>query len=376
MQNNTKRITICALLIALGVLLSRLISIDVPLGGSYAFNIGFGMLPILLICVLYGPVYGGLGALLWDLVGAIIFPKGAFVVWFTLAAGVFGFVTGAFFSKIIREDVNTDEYGCGTRLTVYHSARLATTKRVIAAIACGQILYSIVLNTLILTLLYGIPLKALLIPRIAENAVMIFVNALLVKLLLQALSRTGIITDRLPSDKSVAEASNALTCKSKTYELKKPSSQTGEQATDKNDLPYMKRPSDGIGIVGGYICNKNYEKAKTVYDMLMQEYRNNRDIFTEAQKQELSEYRAVLMEHLPQETFIVIEDVFDADCELSELSQLIADGDSDAAEDKMKSILTYFLNNRSMFTNDQKTILRNCRQELSKLKSEATELSL
>ena len=64
-----QRLTICAMLIALGVVLKGLLSVSVPAAftsfGVKSMNIGFGMLPILLLCVLYGPLYGMAGALAW-----------------------------------------------------------------------------------------------------------------------------------------------------------------------------------------------------------------------------------------------------------------------------------------------------------------------
>lgn len=174
MYKEIKKIAISALLVALGVVFSRFLSIPLSLGGSYSLNIGFGLLPIIVLCVLYGPVYGTIGAIAWDLIGALLFPQGAFVIWFTLASGVFGFVTGMFFINNARPSI----------------ARIAV------ATACGQIIYSVLLNSFLISLLYNVPFMVLFVPRAIENAIMIVVNTLLVSILVFAIKKVNIMPER------------------------------------------------------------------------------------------------------------------------------------------------------------------------------------
>lgn len=183
MYKQIKRITICALLVALGVIFSRFLSIPFTIGGSYGINLGFGMLPILLLCVLYGPVYGSLGAVLWDLIGAILFPNGAFVVWFTLAAGVLGLIVGAFFSS--NEDVSP--------------LRLAI------AILCGQFAYSVFLNSTLISVLYGVPFMALLVPRLIENVIMVVINSILVYILVGIIKKANLLPERFAAKEEISD---------------------------------------------------------------------------------------------------------------------------------------------------------------------------
>ena len=82
------KLVVCGLLTALGVILGGLLSIPAMPFGSYTLKIGFGVLPVLLAGVLFGPVYGGIVGALTDLLQALLFPKGAYMPWFTLV-GIF-----------------------------------------------------------------------------------------------------------------------------------------------------------------------------------------------------------------------------------------------------------------------------------------------
>ena len=363
MHNNIKRITVSAFLVALGVIFSRLISIPIDLGGAYSFNLGLGMLPILLICVLYGPVYGSLGALCWDLLGAIIFPKGAFVVWFTLAAGVLGFITGAFFSKIETKQVHDEKLGYGPVWTVYHSAKPATMKRVFLAVLCGEFIYSVVLNTLLITLLYGVPVKVLLPPRIIENVIMVFVNSALILLLIKQLSPTGLIPAHLHKDKEN---------KRKPEEVPQLLEEDGKNVSAQPEVisPSEPKLSDMLGLIGGHICNNNFAKAKSFYDEVLLQYKKSPESFTQNQRKELSEYRRILSENLPADLFIVVDEAFDVDAELEMLDAALANGETERAKTILSGLKKYFSENRSMFSESQKERLRSFNAALSKQDSE------
>ena len=73
------RLVVCAMLTALGVVLGGLLSIPAMPFGSYTLKIGFGVLPVIIAGVLYGPGYGAIVGALCDLLQALIFPKGAYM---------------------------------------------------------------------------------------------------------------------------------------------------------------------------------------------------------------------------------------------------------------------------------------------------------
>ena len=82
---------IIALLIAMEVILTRFLSIQTPV-----IRIGFGFLPIVIIAILYGPLYAGVAAAMADFLGALLFPIAAYFPGFTFTAFLTGFVYGIF----------------------------------------------------------------------------------------------------------------------------------------------------------------------------------------------------------------------------------------------------------------------------------------
>lgn len=174
-----KRLAVCALLTAVGVILGGLLSIPAFVLGSYSVKIGFGVLPVILAGILYGPRYGGMVGGLTDLLQALIFPKGAYMPWFTVIGILFGLIPGLFFRK----------------------GQKPTFPRLLGAIACGQTVGSVICNTALMVLLYGLPLEAILPLRAINQAVMIPLYAVLIYLLLPVLCRAGIAQPKAENTK-------------------------------------------------------------------------------------------------------------------------------------------------------------------------------
>lgn len=163
-------IVVCGLLTALGVILMGPLSLPALPFGTYSLNIGFGSLPIILSGVLFGPVYGAIVAMLTDLLQVLLFPKGAFMPWFTLSAMFFGLVPGLFFMK----------------------RRKVTLPYLLLAIAPGQLLSSVLLNTFLLVKLFGLP-WSLMPLRLVEQLIMIPLYAVLIYVIIRLLARNRIL---------------------------------------------------------------------------------------------------------------------------------------------------------------------------------------
>ena len=157
------RICVCAMLIAIGVLLSGPLSIPDFSLGTYSMKVGLGSLAAILAGVLYGPLYGGIVGGLVDFLQAMIFPKGAFVPWFTLVAILSGVIPGLFFIT--------------KRRTVPAWLLLI---RIFVATLVGQAVCSVGLNTYLLYKLYSIPWQALIVKRLVNQAVMVPVYSLII----------------------------------------------------------------------------------------------------------------------------------------------------------------------------------------------------
>lgn len=91
-KNMTKRLCVIAVLIAMQIVLGRIAAINV---GSY-LKISFGFIPIAVCGILCGPFWTLLMASVCDILGALLFPTGAFYWGFTLVAAIGGLIYGLF----------------------------------------------------------------------------------------------------------------------------------------------------------------------------------------------------------------------------------------------------------------------------------------
>lgn len=90
-MNKLKKIIVAALLLATTIVLNRFISIKTPI-----LVISFSGLPIMLCAILLGPCWTMLVAGLADLIGALLFPFGAYFVGYTISAALAGLIYGLF----------------------------------------------------------------------------------------------------------------------------------------------------------------------------------------------------------------------------------------------------------------------------------------
>lgn len=154
-MSKTKTIAFVGLLVSMEIIFTRFLSFQTPI-----IRIGFGFIPIAFSAVLFGPVIGGITAVLADVIGMMIFPKGPYFPGFTLSA----FLTGAAYGLFLfRKPVK------------------------IANIAKSVILITIFvdlgLNTLWLSMITGDAAAALLIPRIYKSAIMLPIQIVTINVL-------------------------------------------------------------------------------------------------------------------------------------------------------------------------------------------------
>ncbi len=162
---NTKKLIVSAQLLALDVVLTRLLAINTPL-----MKIGLGFAAVALCAILYGPWWAALVAALGDLVGALLFPTGAFFPGFTLTAACTGFIFG---------------------LCLYRRGKSLLWP--ILAAVLNVVLVSFLLNTAMISYISGTPYATLLKARAVQLAVMLPVQLAV----LFFLSRLTVIKKRL-----------------------------------------------------------------------------------------------------------------------------------------------------------------------------------
>jgi len=93
-NSNTKKIVLTAMLIALEIILTRFLSIQTPI-----VRISFGFIPIVIIAIMCGPLFAGIGAAIGDIIGVSLFSAFAPFPGFTFTAFLAGVVYGLLLYK-------------------------------------------------------------------------------------------------------------------------------------------------------------------------------------------------------------------------------------------------------------------------------------
>ncbi len=140
-----------AFLVALQVVLSRFLSVSTPVA-----KIGFGFVPVALAAVCFGAPAGFVVGGLADFLGAILFPIGPYFPGFTLTAALIGVVYGVFLH------------------------RKFSWQRVILAVLVISVVFSLGMNTVWISVLYGQGFWALIPGRLLQVAVMIPVQVIVI----------------------------------------------------------------------------------------------------------------------------------------------------------------------------------------------------
>lgn len=150
---NTKTLTILGLLVAVEIVLSRFLSIS-----AWNIKIGFSFVPIALAAILYGPLAGGLVAAVGDFLGAVLFPIGPYFPGFTFTA----FLTGMVFGLFLHKKQNL--------------------RNIAGAVLVNQLIMSLLLNTLWISILYGSPFLPLLETRVFQAVLLGVVQFVVIRM--------------------------------------------------------------------------------------------------------------------------------------------------------------------------------------------------
>ncbi|QAA31842.1 folate family ECF transporter S component [Clostridium manihotivorum] len=154
-MKNTKTVVYLAFFIALQIILTRFLSIQTPI-----VRIGFGFIPLVLSCILFGPILGGVCAAISDVLGMVIFPQGTYFPGFTFSALLSGIIYGSILYK--------------NKISIL---------RISIATILVKVLVDIGLNTYWLSILTGKAVLILLIPRLTKTLIMLPIEILLIHLL-------------------------------------------------------------------------------------------------------------------------------------------------------------------------------------------------
>ena len=154
-KNSTRTLTVLALLIAMSIVFSRVLSIST---GFVRFNLG--SLPVLLAGIVFGPGAGFAVGALADMIGGIL----AGYALIALGAAAIGLVGGLLWQKLP------------------HALRLG--QRLLLSVLAAHVVGSIVINSLALRIFYGYA-WSVLAARIPNALILTAVNTVLLRLLME-----------------------------------------------------------------------------------------------------------------------------------------------------------------------------------------------
>lgn len=157
-----KKIVMIALMVALHVVLSRFLSINI-----WSNKIGFSFVPVFVAAYLYGPLAAGLVGGLGDFLGAILFPIGPYFPGFTLTCIIGGVAFGFLLHK------------------------KQTIPRLLSATLINQLVLGLLVNTLWISILYGSSFGGLMLTRIVQCVILLPVEFVTMLFLLKTLFRRG-----------------------------------------------------------------------------------------------------------------------------------------------------------------------------------------
>ncbi len=155
-MSKTKKIIIAALLIAIEIVISRLLSIRTAI-----VTIGFAFIPNMLCATWLGPKWSTLMMTIADIIGATVFPTGSYFIGYTISNALTGLIYGLLLYK-------KDEKAAKNNTFVI---------KVILSVVLVNVFINLGLNTLWTSIVTGKAYMALLIPRIIKEAIMIVISS-------------------------------------------------------------------------------------------------------------------------------------------------------------------------------------------------------
>lgn len=157
---STQQMVLMAVLIAMNIILSRFFSLAV-----WNMKIGFAFVPVVLAAIYLGKWQAAIVAGIGDLLGAIMFPIAAYFPGFTLTAFFVGFVYGHFLHK------------------------QRNMKQILIAIFITEVVGSLLLNTLWISILFGSPFVPIMMTRVLQVLVMGIVEYLVIQSMVKVFAK-------------------------------------------------------------------------------------------------------------------------------------------------------------------------------------------
>ena len=168
---STKMLCECALLIALEIVLNRFASFQV-----LGLKFGLSFIPMALTGMLFGPAWAAVCYGISDVIGALVFPMGAYFPGFTISVVLMGIVYGVFF---------------------YKKEKIRIFPETICPAVINTCILGLLLNTLWMTVLYtNKGFSGWLLYRLPQEAGLLILHIVLTPLigkLAEALRKAGLV---------------------------------------------------------------------------------------------------------------------------------------------------------------------------------------
>lgn len=164
-----KKIILAALLLAVNIVLSRYLSIKTPI-----IVIKFSFIPTILSAIMLGPLWTMLISGLADLIGALLFPTGAYFVGYTISAVLAGFIYGIFLHR--KKEIPQKKF----------------LLKLILSIVCVIVFCNSILNSLWIWITTQKAMFAILPTRLVKQTVMLPIEVLIMFFLNLGLEKAGV----------------------------------------------------------------------------------------------------------------------------------------------------------------------------------------
>lgn len=172
MNSKSFKIVASGVLIALSIALTRLMSANLIIAGVPAVRLGVGFVPIMMASVILGPYYGMAVGAAADLLGFLLFPTGVYFPPITLTSALTGLLPYLVFRML---------------------PHFKDWLRVVVAVALTQIVCSMVLQTVWLSMLYGVPYAEMFYGRAVAAAVTTPVYCVIIQAVFAGLKKAGLV---------------------------------------------------------------------------------------------------------------------------------------------------------------------------------------
>ena len=159
-KNKILRLVVCGMMVGVDVVLARLASLN-----TTTERLGLALFAVAIVAYLYGPIAAMTVHALSDLIGAIVFPNGPVFLGFTLTAALIGVIYGLCFFRSVN------------------------IWRIVIAVLAVQIVCTLCLNTLWLSILYHKAFLVFLPGRLIQAAIVAPVQLVGLPFLFKALEK-------------------------------------------------------------------------------------------------------------------------------------------------------------------------------------------